>query len=70
MALSNEQMIAMVKEKLEAKNRKLREREEEIQRLNKKIEQLEAQLEESYKKIENRENLIDTISDILSADAS
>lgn len=68
MALSNEEIIKKVKDKLEAKNRKIQERDEEILRLKKKVEELEAQLEDSFKKIEGREKLIDSIGDILAAD--
>ena len=68
MALSNEEIITMVKEKLAKKNRKIQQRDEEIAQLRKKLEALEAQLQESVKKIENREKLIDTIGDILTTD--
>ena len=70
MALSNEDIIAKVKQKIQDKNRKIHERDEEIIRLNRKLEELESHLEQSYKKVENREQLIDTIADILSSDES
>jgi len=68
MALSNEEIVQRVKDKLEAKNRKIQEKDEEIVQLKKKVEQIEAQLADSLKKIESREKLLDSIGDILAAD--
>ena len=68
MALSNEEIVQRVKDKLEAKNRKIQEKDEEIVEMKKKVEQLEAQLADSLKKIECREKLLDSIGDILAAD--
>lgn len=68
MALSNEEIVQRVKDKLEAKNRKIQEKDEEIVQLKKKVEQLEAQMADSLKKIESREKLLDSIGDILAAD--
>lgn len=70
MPYTNEEVIKMVRSKLEHKNQVIAERDASIRKLEEKIRDLENRLAEAHRQLESREGLIDAIGDILNEDAS
>ncbi|MBE7559704.1 hypothetical protein HS125_12460 [bacterium] len=66
---SNEDVIKMVRSKLEIKNQAIAERDAAIRKLEDKVRDLENRLAEAHRQLESREGLIDAIGDILNEDA-
>lgn len=63
--MTNEQLIAMIKEKMEEKNEVIKEQQHQIQTLEEKILGLEEKLESLNKASQEREDLVKQLSQIL-----
>ncbi len=67
---TNEEVIKMVRSKLEHKNQIIAERDLALRKLEDKVRDLENRLAEAHRQLESREGLIDAIGDILTEDAA
>jgi predicted nucleic acid-binding Zn-ribbon protein len=67
---TNEEVIKMVRAKLELKNKTIGERNKTIKELQESIKKIEEKLAEANRQLENREGLIDAIGDILNEDGT
>ncbi len=63
--LSNEEIIAMVKEKVNEKNDVIREQQIQIQELQERIAELESKVSEFEQTEKDREELINKLSEVL-----
>ena len=64
-SISNEQLIAMIKEKIEEKNEVIREQQIQMQELQDKIGELELEVSAVKKTKQEHEELVKKISEIL-----
>lgn len=63
--MTNEQLIAMIKEKIEEKNEVIKEQQHQIQTLEEKILGMEEELASVKKAAQEREDLVKQLSQIL-----
>ena len=63
--MTNEQLIAMIKEKMEEKNEVIKEQQHQIQTLEEKIVGMEEELSSMKKASQEREDLVAQLSQIL-----
>ena len=63
--LSNEEIIAMVQEKLKEKNEVIREQQIQIQEQQERIAELESKISELHQTEKDREELIEKLSKVL-----
>jgi small-conductance mechanosensitive channel len=64
-SVTNEQLIAMIKEKIEEKNEVIREQQIQMQELQDKVGELEQEVAATKKAKRDREELVKKISEIL-----
>ena len=63
--MTNEQLIAMIKEKIEEKNEVIREQQIQMQGLQDKVSELEQEISSVKKTRQEHEDLVKKISEIL-----